>query len=101
MTLISQPKARSAEQPPAPRNGGVWPPLWRGATLTLASAALAGCVITMPPAQVASEVPAQWHAPLPHAGAVADLSRWWQNHGDATLTAFIDVELRGLELVAD
>lgn len=91
MTPRIQPTvARSADRPFATHTEGAWKPLWRGATLTLASAALAGCVITMPPAQVASEVPAQWHAPLPHAGAVADLSRWWQNHGDATLTAFID-----------
>lgn len=87
---IQTPVSQSAVQPMITRSARVLKPLWHGATWMLASATLAGCVITMPHARVASEVATQWHAPLPHAGVLTDLSRWWQSHGDATLTTFID-----------
>ncbi len=53
-------------------------PLWLG-----------GCAITRPPAVVDAPVPQQWHAPLPHNGAVADLGRWWQQWGDPLLVELI------------
>ena len=61
-------------------------PVWAAATAAL----LSGCAITMPAAQVEPEAAPQWQAPLPHAGAVADLSQWWQAQGDATLVEFIE-----------
>lgn len=63
----------------------------RSATLLALSAALGGCAfLTMPPAQVEPEAATQWQAPLPHAGAVGDLSQWWQSHGDPTLVELIE-----------
>ncbi len=37
------------------------------------------------PADLTS-APPQWQAPLPHNGAVTDLTRWWQGLGDPLLT---------------
>ncbi|MDT8989342.1 efflux transporter outer membrane subunit [Curvibacter sp. APW13] len=54
------------------------------------AAVLSGCAITMPAPKVDAEPAAQWQAPLPHGGAVSDLSQWWQAQGDATLVAFIE-----------
>jgi multidrug efflux system outer membrane protein len=55
-----------------------------------ASAFLAACSITMPPAQVSAPLPAQWQAPLPHQGAVGSLAQWWQQQGDPVLVELID-----------
>lgn len=65
--------------------------LTRSATLLALTTVLGGCAfLTMPPAQVESDASTQWQAPLPHAGAVGDLSQWWQSHGDPTLVALIE-----------
>lgn len=62
-------------------------PVWAAAT----AAALSGCaLVTLPPAQVDPAPAAQWQAPLPHGGAVTDLSQWWRAQGDATLVEFIE-----------
>lgn len=64
---------------------------WCRVPLTLASVlALSACSITMPATQVESHSPAQWQAPLPHDGALADLSNWWQRQGDPVLLALIE-----------
>jgi NodT family efflux transporter outer membrane factor (OMF) lipoprotein len=55
-----------------------------------ACAWLASCAITPPPARVAADLPAQWQAPLPHGGTVAQLSQWWQGLGDPLLVELID-----------
>lgn len=34
--------------------------------------------------------PVKWQAPLPHNGKQEDLSRWWQQQGDALLVELID-----------
>ncbi|MDB5727835.1 MAG: transporter [Noviherbaspirillum sp.] len=43
---------------------------------------------SMPGAE--APVPAQWHAPLPHQGTLADLSGWWRAQGDPLLPELID-----------
>ncbi len=55
-----------------------------------ACAWLASCAITPPPSRVAAEPPPQWQAPLPHGGAVTQLSQWWQGLGDPLLVELID-----------
>ncbi|CAN5199000.1 efflux transporter outer membrane subunit [soil metagenome] len=66
----------------------------------------AGCATSAPPRaidDVRATAPAQWNAPLqaaasvtpqspqlPHAGAMSDLSRWWQQQGDPLLVELID-----------
>jgi NodT family efflux transporter outer membrane factor (OMF) lipoprotein len=35
-------------------------------------------------------VPAQWQAPLPHDGRVADLARWWQQFDDPLVAQLVD-----------
>jgi outer membrane protein, multidrug efflux system len=56
----------------------------------IASLALGGCAISMPPTGVALDVAPQWQAPLPHEGAVGTLSQWWQRQGDAVLVELIE-----------
>lgn len=57
--------------------------------LSLVPLALAACALPQPPAQLASQAPASWHAALPHGGSVAGLARWWQDLGDALLAELI------------
>ena len=54
-------------------------PLWLG-----------GCAVARPPTVAEAPLPTSWQAPLPHGGAVADLSRWWQLLGDPLLAQLID-----------
>ena len=54
-----------------------------------AALALSACGSLMPPPQVAMEVAPQWHAPLPHQGAVTSLTDWWQQQGDPVLVDLI------------
>ena len=63
--------------------------VFRSLGVTSLCLVLSACAVVMPPAQVTSEVAEQWHAPLPHHGAVAELSHWWQQQGDAVLVDFI------------
>jgi multidrug efflux system outer membrane protein len=42
-----------------------------------------------PPDKVAVDVAPQWHAPLPHLGAVTTLANWWQEQGDPVLAELI------------
>lgn len=58
-------------------------------TLLIGSLALAGCASLLPPTAVDSQVVAQWHAPLPHAGTVGGLADWWQRQGDPLLVELI------------
>jgi multidrug efflux system outer membrane protein len=51
---------------------------------------LTACAITMPPTQVTAVLAPQWQAPLPHQGAVAHLSQWWQQQGDPVLVELIE-----------
>ena len=51
---------------------------------------LAGCAGSGPAAPAAAVVPAQWHAPLPHEGSLADLSSWWQQLGDPLLVELVE-----------
>jgi outer membrane protein TolC len=51
---------------------------------------LAGCAVQRPPAQVAAAAPAQWYAPLPHNGTLADLSAWWSQFNDPLLIELIE-----------
>jgi len=58
-----------------------------------ASLSLLGCAL--PPAPVSTEpplaaAPEQWHAPLPHNGALTDLTRWWQDLGDPLLVDLLN-----------
>jgi len=50
---------------------------------------LAACT-TVPPASVPLSPAAQWQAPLPHHGSVAQLGQWWQQLGDPLLVDLID-----------
>ena len=57
-------------------------------------AGLAGCATgpapRPPAATTAADVPAQWQAPLPHAGQAAALADWWQRFDDPVLVGLID-----------
>jgi len=60
------------------------------ATLATA-AALAGCASAPPePAADPALLPAQWYAPLPHNGRLADLSGWWRQFDDPVLSQLVD-----------
>ncbi|WP_220250447.1 efflux transporter outer membrane subunit [Billgrantia montanilacus] len=72
-----------------------------------AAALLAGCTSIMPqalpetqPGSTAAPVAGQWHAPLPHGGQVADLSRWWAQFNDPLLLHLIDAGQQASPTVA-
>lgn len=50
---------------------------------------LACAPLQAPAPQASAELPARWHAPLPHNGQIADLSQWWQRLGDPVLVDLI------------
>jgi NodT family efflux transporter outer membrane factor (OMF) lipoprotein len=59
----------------------------------LAALLLAGCAGTtalQPPPPLADQAPAQWRAPLPHAGQPAALAQWWQSFGDPDLVRLVE-----------
>jgi outer membrane protein, multidrug efflux system len=51
---------------------------------------LAGCASPGPFTTAPAEPPPQWYAPLPHGGAVADLTSWWQQFDDPLLIELIE-----------
>ena len=51
---------------------------------------LAGCATPLSPPPVAATAPPQWYAPLPHHGALTDLTRWWQQFNDPLLVQLIE-----------
>lgn len=59
--------------------------------LRLAAAALtlclAGCATPVLPPLGAATSPLQWYSPLPHNGALGDLTQWWQQFDDPCRTA--------------
>jgi len=61
---------------------------------------LGGCALPRPPASAPADLPAQWHAPLPHEGRLADLQRWWQQLGDPLLVELLDAAQRAAPSVA-
>ena len=92
-----------AARPAAPR-GWFWPAAWSGAAacalVVLVSALL---MLQGPPRPTeagplqarASDflpvaAPERWYAPLPHNGAVTQLSAWWGQHGDPILLELIE-----------
>lgn len=56
-----------------------------------AAVALCGCAAlpTEAPPDTAAAAPAQWHAPLPHGGAVGELARWWQQFDDPLIAQLV------------
>ncbi|AMO23106.1 efflux transporter outer membrane subunit [Ramlibacter solisilvae] len=56
----------------------------------LVAAALSGCAVSRPPAQAPAAVPGEWQAPLPHNGAVPELSQWWRQFDDPLLVDLVD-----------
>lgn len=69
--------------------GVLLPALWRGLAAVLL---LAGCATGVPdltPGSPAAPVATRWHAPLPHGGQLADLSRWWAQFDDPLLLRLI------------
>jgi multidrug efflux system outer membrane protein len=70
--------------------GQAIPAAWPGLAATFL---IAGCATTVPaptPGGLAAPVAAQWHAPLPHGGQIADLSRWWTRFDDPLLPRLIE-----------
>jgi multidrug efflux system outer membrane protein len=55
----------------------------------LAAFSVAGCAVPGP-AMRAEVPPAQWYAPLPHNGALSDLTLWWQQLNDPLLVELIE-----------
>jgi len=53
---------------------------------------LGGCAGVAPPhaATPIAAAPAQWQAPLPHGGQLADLAQWWSQFDDPLLPRLID-----------
>ncbi len=75
-------------------------PWIRALLATLLPLGLAGCAMPRwpggvepaPPQPLAEIAPARWQAPLPplpHAGSLTELTRWWQQLGDPVLLALI------------
>ena len=56
----------------------------------LAAAFLIGCASPPAAPPAATELPAQWQAPLPHDGQLTVLSQWWQQFNDPLLVQLID-----------
>lgn len=66
---------------------------WRCAIWLAITILLGGCASTLSAfAQdsVAAPVAAQWHAPLPHGGQLADLSQWWAQFDDPLMLRLIE-----------
>lgn len=79
-----------------PRIAIGWAPLmaaWIAACATPLSAADSG--------EAAAAVPVQWHAPLPHGGQLADLSRWWSRFDDPQMSRMIEAAQRVSATVAE
>ena len=51
---------------------------------------LAGCATPVLPPLVAATSPPQWYSPLPHNGALGDLTQWWQQFDDPLLVQLIE-----------
>jgi NodT family efflux transporter outer membrane factor (OMF) lipoprotein len=51
---------------------------------------LAACATPPSPRPPAAAAPPQWYAPLPHNGALSDLSLWWQQFNDPLLVRLIE-----------
>ena len=51
---------------------------------------LTACAVTAPPPTAPAPIPVQWHAPLPHAGTLGDLSQWWTQLDDPVLLQLMD-----------
>jgi multidrug efflux system outer membrane protein len=51
---------------------------------------LAGCAAPAPAPPLAATAPPQWYAPLPHHGALSDLTQWWQQFNDPLLVQLIE-----------
>lgn len=58
-------------------------------TALAATALLAGCAGTAPPAAPTTPPPVAWQAPLPHGGSAIALQDWWQRFDDAQLQRLI------------
>jgi NodT family efflux transporter outer membrane factor (OMF) lipoprotein len=78
--------------------------LWRVAPSFVTAASLTGCATSPRPdaaqASLSNPVAAQWHAPLPHGGTLADLSRWWASFDDAPLLHLIQAAQRASDTLA-
>ena len=62
-----------------------------------ASALLGACTTTRQEPQTAptaEQTAATWQAPLPHAGQVGELARWWQQFNDPLLSGLVDASQR-------
>ena len=64
--------------------------------LSLSLSGLSGCALfhnhdkkTEGMLDAEAKLPAQWQAPLPHDGKVADLNRWWEQFDDPLLSELI------------
>jgi NodT family efflux transporter outer membrane factor (OMF) lipoprotein len=64
--------------------------LVRIAAVAAAALWLAGCASPGPSPAAAVDPPAQWYAPLPHNGTLADLTQWWQQFNDPLLIELIE-----------
>ena len=70
-------------------------------TLVATAVWLSACATTTPPpSSVPAQQPAQWQAPLPHQGQLADLADWWQRLDDPLLLALIDAAQNASPTVA-
>lgn len=76
-----------------------------GAAISLALlTALSGCAAPSDTASALARqaaLPAQWHAPLPHSGSVAELSTWWQRFDDPLLVRLITAAQEASPTMAD
>jgi len=59
------------------------------AAAAVALALLSGCAVSRPPAVPPIVPPTGWHAPLPHAGSVEQMTTWWQRLDDPLLVELI------------
>ena len=51
---------------------------------------LAGCAAPAAAPPLAATAPPRWYAPLPHNGALSDLTLWWQQFSDPLLVQVIE-----------
>lgn len=74
--------------------------MMRWLTTAAAPLLLGACALSAPPAKVAAPLPAAWQAPLAHNGKLADLSRWWADHGDPLLVELVEANQQASPTVA-
>jgi multidrug efflux system outer membrane protein len=82
--------AQGVARRPADRNRNDSMTIFRLLAAVAWLALLSACALPPAAPPIALKAPPEWYAPLPHNGALADLSRWWQQFDDPLLVQLIE-----------